>query len=684
MQQSMWGRVSAEFAKGRARLAGKTGSLFELVRQRYEFLRQKYAQFRGHAARTVLRRLPVLFAKCRAQLAGKASSLFELVRQRYEFLLQKYPRFRDHADGITELRRLPAQFAKGRTSLATGISTIGAKTANLRNLEWAPPQRLQYGLAMFYEAVAFDTLRALWRNRLLIASFVAAGLVLAVLGILVVERRYSADAVIQLDFAREDPARKTPPSAAMDAAILVEGEARLIRSAALARRVVTRLKLDEDPGYASLGLFARFLSVLRAPAAGAPSPSKIDLAARRLAQQLTVTNDNRSYLINISIMSNSPEWSAKLANAFAVEYLNDRVIQRLREAEAGARGALGDARATYGEKHPSVIQANAQLAAAEARTREQEKLGAERPDELRPAPGQSFLKAEPVWIPAGPNSVAFLAIGLLGSLLAAIGLALLLERRDTGFRTEIGVPAEIGVRCVGMIPRNTDGIPIDRGMEQREAFRSLCLTAGLAGRSAGCSVVMITSALPGQGKPDFVRGLSCSLMEEGQRVLVIDASHSSHVGSTISLDDVLGNSELMQQFLTGQSNQPISELRRKSGLNGARNPFASFASTARALEQLLAEAKTHYDVVIIDTPPALLFADSIFLGRFADISLHVANWNETPRATVAAAVNRLRENMVRVDGIVLIEVDLGEYPSFAAGDRTYYLSKHHHAFSLHS
>ena len=564
---------------------------------------------------------------------------------------------------------------------------MGVVSPISRKLGPVPPQRFQRGLAMFYEAVAFDTLRVLLRNWRLIASFVAAGFLLAVLGIMLVETRYNADAVIQLDFARDDPARKTAPSANMDAAILVEGEARLIRSTALARRVVTRLKLDEDPAYAPRSLLSRVLGVLRP---GPSVSSKTDLAVRRLARQLRVTNDTRSYLITISIVSHSPEWSAKLANAIAVEYLNDRVIQRLRVTEASARGALADARATYGEKHPSVIQARAQLAAAEMRVAEQEKIGSGGdPDELRTAPGQSFLKAEPVWLSAGPNPIAFLGIGLVGSLIAGIGLALLLERRDTGFRTELGIPASIGVPCVGMIPRKTDAVPgkgilRDRGMEQREAFRSLCLTAGLAGREAGCRVIMITSALPAQSKADFVKGLACSLMEEGQRVLVIDASPSSHVGTRTSLDDVLGNSELMQQFLVAQSNLPMSELRRKSGLNGAHNPFASFASAERTLEQLLTKARTHYDAIIIDTPPALLFADSIFLGRFADVSLHVANWNETPRATVAAAVNRLRENAVRVDGVVLIEVDLGQYPSYTAGDRTYYLSKNHQAFSLHS
>jgi Mrp family chromosome partitioning ATPase len=132
--------------------------------------------------------------------------------------------------------------------------------------------------------------------------------------------------------------------------------------------------------------------------------------------------------------------------------------------------------------------------------------------------------------------------------------------------------------------------------------------------------------------------------------------------------------------LDDERDNPTSELCRKAGLNGSRNPFASFAYAGRAFDQLLAQAKTRYDIILIDTPPVLLFADSMFLGHFADISLLIASWNKSPRATVTEAVHRLRDNAVRVDGIVLTEVDLGQYPSFATGDRTYYLSKHRDAF----
>lgn len=538
-----------------------------------------------------------------------------------------------------------------------------------------PPQ-----MGAFYEGVLLDTLRGIWRRRLLIASCVAVGLGLAVLAISFTAPRYTANAVIQLNFDRA-PAPAGPPGATMDAGILVEGEARLVRSPAFARRVAERLNLAENPDYTSPGFIARFVSHIRTGPGDTSQSAKVDLAARKLSKQIVVTNDTRSYQIGISVVSDSPEWSAKLANAFAIEYLGHPIIQRLEEAEATARAALQEARTTYGEKHPKILQALAQLEAAEARTREEEKLRVEQPDQMMHLASHTFLRAEPVWLPSGPNPVVFLGVGLVASLLAGVAVALLLERSDTSFRTELSVPAETGIPCVAMFPKKADWGSSDRTLEQREALRSLCLTTGLSGQIAGPRVVMISSALPDERRSTLVKELADWLVEDDKRVLIIDTSPSCQNGSEISLDDVMRSPALMQKFATEQNDQPVSVLCRQAGLNGARNPFTALSAATRGIGQILTVAKRHYDVVIIDTPPALLFSESVLLGRFADVTLLVAIWRKTPRIPVANAVNRLQENMVRVDGIVLADVDLNRYPSFGRSDRTFYVQKHHHLFS---
>lgn len=580
--------------------------------------------------------------------------------------------------------RSGGELVEGRSRLdsvpaANGTSPILPKV-KVTALQPAQPR-----ISGYYEASAFDTIRALWRRRFLILGCLVLGTLWGLGSIVMLPKQYNAEAVITLDFAAARAAAgaaAAAPAANLDAGILVEGEARLIRSPMMTRRVAQRLKLDEDPAYTSTGLLSQILRAFNPPADNAPTISKADIAAQKLARQIRVTNDTRAYLINIAIPSNSPEWSAKLANAFATEYMLHRSIQHLQGQEAAARQALQDARAIYGEKHPTVIQAKAQLDAIETRMRVEQGKSYE---EVSPPTGVSFLAAEPVWVPAGPNPIALMGMGVVGSLMAGLGLAIFLERRNTSLRTERSVPVETGIRCVGMIPMVSARGGKDSSPEQREGFRALSLTLGLAGqRVEGPHVLMISSALPMKGRMPFVRGFANALKDDGKRVLIIDLAEANVAGKAISLDDVVYNPPLIREFLTEQKDQAISELRRKAGPGGARSPLASFARADRAFEQLLDEARAHYDVLIIDTPPTLLFTDSIFLGRFADVSLHVVTWNKTPKATVVEAVRRLQEHMVRIDGIVLIDVDLKRYPSFEASDRTYYTSKYNNLFTTDS
>lgn len=539
------------------------------------------------------------------------------------------------------------------------------------------------GPRSYYEAHALDTLRTLWRGKWLLGACVAAGISLGVTALALAANSYTANAVVRFDFARGEVDKASAPSATVDAAVLIESEAQAIRSSATARRVVMALKLDKDPAYARVGLLRRLFN------RGDARTASIDTAARRLMNQVNVTNNNRTYTITIAASAGNPEWAATVANAFLTAYGKSRTLQRLRESEATARSALATARAAYGELHPALIQARTNLAAIEENIRQELAEQTDLADGLPAIAGVTFLRAEPEWLPTGPNPIAYIFVGVLGSLLVGVAFILLLERRDTGFRTESAVSTELGVRCVGVIPRSRDRFSLDRKLERREALRSLCLTAGLldivpsgqpAGKNRNSRVVMISSALPTAGKPDFMSELNRSLQEEGNRILIIDTTPSSHGGDAIGLDDALGSSETVRSFFVEESDKPTSELRRKAGLNGEDNPFASVANTGRAFERLLEEAKSHYDVIVIDAPPVLLFAESILLGRFADVLLLVADWNKSPRSTVAEAVRRFGDSRRAVDGIVLTNVDLGSYSSFATRDRTYYLSRFHDAF----
>ncbi len=193
----------------------------------------------------------------------------------------------------------------------------------------------------YYEDAAQSTRALLWRRRWLILTTLLAGVVLGIAGLVLIRKSYTADALVQLTFNRDDQTRPrsgSPPAGpAVEATSLVESEARVLKSRVIARRVVARLNLANDPAFSpSIPLAMRIESWLPNGSGAVDvlmnAKFREDLIAQTLVRHLTVTNDARSYIIGISYTSPSPERSAKIVNAFLDEYIDNTM-------EAGVRGA---------------------------------------------------------------------------------------------------------------------------------------------------------------------------------------------------------------------------------------------------------------------------------------------------------------------------------------------------------
>jgi uncharacterized protein involved in exopolysaccharide biosynthesis len=288
-------------------------------------------------------------------------------------------------------------------------------------------------LRAHYEGVAHDTLRILWRRRLPIAAIVVAALLLASIALVLIGPRYTAEATIQLNFIREEPATgaKFQPIAAVDAVALVDSAARIIRSRATASAVVARLELDKDPDFARESTLWRMLSGVRA-ALGfeGETPSDRDLAVNQLIRKVTVTNELRSYLISVAITTADPERAAKLANTVALEYLRGQMLQQLADAQAAVERELAQLLSVYGVRHPNYVLGRAKLENLQARLSAL-RDGSPADDTAKLVMGQSFVAAEKVMVPSGPNIILILGLSVGAALAVGIWLALLLPSGQT-------------------------------------------------------------------------------------------------------------------------------------------------------------------------------------------------------------------------------------------------------------
>src|SRR5689334_5256104 len=122
-------------------------------------------------------------------------------------------------------------------------------------------------LRSYYEQVAWDTVKLLWRRKRLVAVFLVVFPALSFLSLVLMGPRYTAESMIELGFNRKGSALSTKAQESManlDPAVLVDGAARLLRSRPIASTVVTRLGLDKDPQYTRNPLLLRALTFAQA------------------------------------------------------------------------------------------------------------------------------------------------------------------------------------------------------------------------------------------------------------------------------------------------------------------------------------------------------------------------------------------------------------------------------------
>jgi capsular exopolysaccharide synthesis family protein len=173
-------------------------------------------------------------------------------------------------------------------------------------------------------------------------------------------------------------------------------------------------------------------------------------------------------------------------------------------------------------------------------------------------------------------------------------------------------------------------------------------------------VIVVTSANPGEGKTTTTVNLAASLAQTGARVLAVEAdlrrpSMSQHFGVNKApglTDLIVGKSEASQAIhntrFKGLMVLPCGYL--------PPNP-AELLGSAR-MKDVLRALRSHYDWVIVDTPPVLAMADTPVLCPVVDGVVLVVAAESSGRPAVHRAIDQILSVGGKVVGVVLNKVDL--------------------------
>jgi capsular exopolysaccharide synthesis family protein len=195
--------------------------------------------------------------------------------------------------------------------------------------------------------------------------------------------------------------------------------------------------------------------------------------------------------------------------------------------------------------------------------------------------------------------------------------------------------------------------------ELSESIRNLRTSLLFAVNAKALGSILISSAVPAEGKTTVSCNLAISLAQMGNRVLLIDADlRRPCVRAYFGVPDDFGLTEYLEH---GGDWHTITQAVNIPGLQiitsgKSPNDPVELLSTDR-MKELINTAKAEYDFVIVDSPTLVTMADSRVLARYVDGALLIVKSASTPRFLVREACDNLHSVSARVIGLVLNHVD---------------------------
>ncbi len=419
-------------------------------------------------------------------------------------------------------------------------------------------------------------------------------------------------------------------------------------------------------------------------------------SAEDLLAQVSITSKTGEDFIQIGAQSGSPQQAAAIANGFAREFvssLSSTYTARISAAIQLLKSQLTLVpRGTAGEvQRANLIGQLQNLTIAHA------------------VPTTVAEQVNPALAPVTPsapkplrNALFALFISLVGAVVVCYGL----ERFDRRLKTPEDLEAAYATPMLAVLPHSDDTLAVRDGASAlgrsfREPFRVLRTNIELASVDAPPRTIVVSSAVPGEGKSTVVRNLALAFRESGRSVAVVDLDlrhpvlpgmfgvprgpgftdvlrHSAELSDVICL---IGTSlPAFDELVDAEAGGPAASV-GANGHNGGRslgtqitlvrsgappaNPPALLAS--ERVVEVLNELRERYDIVLIDSAPVLAVTDTVPLLRYADAAVFVARFGVTTRDTV----KRLGDFLARVPDVKVLGVVANELPRIDAGGYGY-------------
>jgi len=290
-------------------------------------------------------------------------------------------------------------------------------------------------------------------------------------------------------------------------------------------------------------------------------------------------------------------------------------------------------------------------------------------------------------IPVRPKPVMYMGFGLLIGIFLGLAAAYTVDSLDRTVSTPEEMEEITGRPVIGIIPdlirsgrsygayfrRNltktleTEGSSSSPNSLQvwmlahpdsaaAEAFRSLRTSIMLSRAGGGAKTILITSCVPGEGKTTLTSNLAAAFAQHNKNVLIVEAdmrrprmTHVMEVPSDLGLSNVLTATASFDDAVVRGIQWPTLDILPA----GPQPPNPSELLGSAAFADLLERLRCQYDLVLLDSPPALLVADPISVASLVDAVVWISRAGVVTRPYLGRANGMIHRNQMPVIGFVL-------------------------------
>ena len=367
-----------------------------------------------------------------------------------------------------------------------------------------------------------------------------------------------------------------------------------------------------------------YVSLATSPRVLQPVIDQLDLdtTAESLAQSITANAPLQTVLINLSATDTDPQRAAEIADTTA-----ESLIRTVSEVESpeGSREPLVDL---------SVVDQ------------------ATVPDS-----------------PSSPRTLLNLALGLVIGAALGVAYALLKTVLDTRIRRREDIERITDAPVLGAVAEDKAAeeqplLTLDSSAwgHRAESYRQLRTHLKFTNVDGGTQTVVVTSAVPGEGKTTTATNLAVMIAESGARVLIVDADlRRPRVAKTLGVEGAVGLSTILSgQIDVEDAVQVWGESAELDVIaSGEIPPNPSELLGSEAMGRLLEWAKENYDIVLLDAPPMQPVTDpTVLAAQCSGVVLvcRVDGYNH--RDQLRGALETIESSGARLLGLVLTRVPM--------------------------